>query len=344
MKKLYHVIICLVALSFVLGTGNLELAISAQEKPITKINIAGGRVGDPWYILSEALANFLNKKSNWLRATVVATPGLTGVFELVYKNPKSYMGPVDPTNFVHMQRDPYGKAHNYYNKMRFISVGASMTWLWVTYDKNIKTPQDFIGKKVNVGRKAAARTFDEIAVLQAWGILDKVKLIEGGYGGAARNLKDGLADIACIIFDHIYPTTFSKGAFITELETKGPIYYIGMDPVMIDKIREEGPGGIIAAKVPPKSLDPETQPNELWAGGFPTFFGADERMDPDIVYELTRVIYESAGEFAKWHPQGQHMTKEFIPAVLNVKYIHPGAKKYYDQNNIKIRNLSDMLR
>jgi TRAP transporter TAXI family solute receptor len=342
MKKLCPIFLVFIAASFLLGVS--ELSVPAQAGAITKINIGGGRVGDPWYILSEALANFINKKSDWLRATVVATPGLTGVYELARKNPEVYMGVVDPCNFVHMQRDPYGKAHNYYNKMRFISVGASMTWLWVTYDKNIKTPKDFIGKKVNVGRKAAARTPDEVAVLKAWGILDKVKLVQSGYGGAKRNLKDGLVDIACIIFDHIYPTTFAKGAFITDLETKGPIYYIGMDSDMIDKIRVEGPGGIIAARVPAKSLDPQTQPKDLWAGGFPTFFGADERMDPKIVAEVTRVIYESAGEFAKWHPQGRHLTKDFIPSVLDVKYIHPGAKKYFDANGIKIKNLSDMLR
>jgi len=342
MKKACQILVCLVAINFI--SVNFGPPVSAQAKPITKINIGGGRVGDPWYILSEALANFINKKSDWLRATVVATPGLTGVYELARKNPKVYMGAVDPCNFVHMQRDPYGKAHDYYNQMRFISVGASMTWLWVTYDDSIKTPEDFIGKKVNVGRKAAARTPDEVAVLKAWGVLDKVKLIQSGYGGAKRNLKDGLVDIACIIFDHIYPTTFSKGAFITDLETKGPIYYIGMDSDMIDKIRMEGPGGIIAARVPAKSLDPATQPKDLWAGGFPTFFGADMRMDPAVVYEVTRVIFESAGEFSKWHPQGRHFTKDFIPSVLDVKYIHPGAKKYYDDNNIKIKNLSDMLR
>ena len=78
MKRLYILVVGLVVVGLMFGA----FATGAQAKAVTKIKIAGGRVGDPWYVLSEALAYFLNHNSKWLRATVVATPGITGNYEM----------------------------------------------------------------------------------------------------------------------------------------------------------------------------------------------------------------------------------------------------------------------
>jgi TRAP transporter TAXI family solute receptor len=345
MKKIHKLIFCLLVLSLTLwNLGFVDLSEAATSKPLTKIKIGGGRVGDPLYILSEALAYFVNHGSEWLRATVVATPGLTGAIELAMKAPNEYIYVNDVQNFIHMQKDPYGKAYNYYNKSRFISTQSSNSFTWVTLDKNIKTAKDLAGKTVGIKRKAAPY-YPEVAILRHWGVLDQVKLVHSGFGEAVKNLKDGLMDVSHLTFDHIYPSGFSKGAFITDLETRGPVYYISTDPAIIKEIYKEGIAGDISIRIPPGALDPKTQPNELWCYSGAIFFSADERMDPDIVYEITRVIWESAGKWGNWHPQGKHMTKDFIPASpIDLQFVHPGAKKFYDERGVKIRKLGDLLR
>lgn len=345
MKKLYKLIFCLLGLSLVLwGFGFADTAQAATSKPLTKIKISGGRVGDPWYVLSEASAYFINHGSEWLRATVVATPGITGNVELAMRSPNEYLYAMDMSNFIHMQKDPYGKAHNYYNKSRFVSIQSSLTFTWVTFNKNIKTGKDLVGKTVGIKRKAAPY-FAEVGILRHWGVLDKVKLVHSGFGEAVNDLKDGLMDVAHMTFDHIYPAGFSKGAFITDLETKGPVYYISTAPEIIKEMYKEGIGPDIAVRIPPGMLDPKTQPNEVWCHSGAIFLSADERMDPDIVYEVTRVIWESAGKWDTWHPQGKHMTKDFIPASpIDLKFVHPGAKKFYDEHKIRVKNLGDLLR
>lgn len=316
----------------------------SADKPMTKIKIGAGRVGDPWYVMSEGLANFINKDSKWLRATVVATPGITGNYELARRNPKEYMLIGEMSNFHQMPKDPYGKAHGYYDKTRFISTANSLTTVWATYDKNIKTGKDLAGKTVNVSRKAAARVIPDVKIIEEYGVLDKVKIVMSGLGGCKRNLKDGLADIGWMIVDHIYPFQFKKGSFITDLETKGPVYYLSVPPEITNKLRKSCCSAI-PVRIPAKSLDPVTQPNEIYGWALPIHFAADERMDPDIVYEVTRIIWKNAGKFEKWHPQGKHMTKEFIPAMpMDTKYVHPGAKKFYDENGIKLKYLGDLLK
>ena len=70
-------------------------------------------------------------------------------------------------------------------------------------------------------------------------------------------------------------------------------------------------------------------------------------MDADVVYEVTRIIWEtSSEEWSKWHPIGAHMTQTFKPAMPSTKHYqpHPGAKKFYDNNGIEIKDLADLLK
>jgi TRAP transporter TAXI family solute receptor len=215
-----------------------------------------------------------------------------------------------------------------------------------TFDPNIKTIKDLAGKTVDVGRKGAANTPDHKAILEKYGILDKVKFVYTGYGGGANKMKDGLVDATFMIFNLIYPDKFSKGGIIEKMETRGPIYYVGFDRDILLQLREKE-FATLPTKVPAGALDPKTQPKALWAYNDPTFFIADERMDPDVVYEVTRVIWETpAEEWAKWNPMGAHMNKQFIPAMPSLTHYkaHPGAKKFYDEQGIQLKDLADLLR
>ena len=67
------VVVCLLVLAFM----TIPLTVSAADKKLTRKMILAGRLGDPWFVLSQALAYFVNKQSDWLRLEVVATPGVT---------------------------------------------------------------------------------------------------------------------------------------------------------------------------------------------------------------------------------------------------------------------------
>jgi TRAP transporter TAXI family solute receptor len=343
MKKLLAVVVVLswIAL-FVSGSSAF-----AADKPTTRILIAGARVGDSWYVLSQALANFINNGSTWLRAEVAATPGLTANFEMLGDKPQEYIAVGNLGSFLlYKKPGEFTQKRGIYDKARFIANANSQTVLWVTYDKNIKGHQDFVGKRVNTHRHGAAIADDLAAILNAWGVLDKVKISRTAWGEGTDLLADGLVDIMALPVDHVYPASFKKGGNIAKLEAKKPIYYIGMeDSEMLDRLRDQG-HATVPIKVPAGALDPKTQPTALWAFGDPVFFMADERMNEDVVTEVTRIICESAGKWGSWHVQGAHMTIEFIPAMpfKDVSLVHPGAMKYYKQHGIKVVDLASLLR
>ena len=158
---------------------------------------------------------------------------------MVKENPKKYIG---ISSFSHIHYRPghaWGEKRGFYTGGRFIANGTPNTQLFVTYDKNLKTVRDLAGKTVDVGRRGAANTPDHTAILESYGVLDKVKLVYTGYGGGADKMKDGLVDTTMILINQVYPHTFSKGGYIEKLETRAPIYYIGFDEDTLLALREK---------------------------------------------------------------------------------------------------------
>jgi|GEM_PF-1149086 TRAP transporter TAXI family solute receptor len=334
-----------------LGCAEKKPAPTPEQTPKTpsratrRILIAGGRTTSPWYPFAQALSKFINEKSDWLTAEVVSTAGITGNVDMVKENPDEYIGISSFSHIHYRPGDPWGEARGTYTGERFIANATSMTQCLVTYDPKIKGVENLAGKTVDVGREGAANTPDMKAILNAYGVLDKVKLVYTGYGGGANKLIDGLVDATFLLFDHIYPRQFSKGAFIEKLETKSPVYYVGFDRDVLLKLRDKG-HAVVPVRVPPNSLG-KTQTDELWAYNDPTFFMADVKMDEDVVYEVTRIIWETpAEEWAKWHPQGAHMNEHFKPAMPSLKLYepHPGAKKFYGERNIELKDLAELLK
>ena len=332
-KRMFTIVLILVLAAVFIGG---PTAAFAADQKVTRKMILGGRLGDGWFVLSQALAYFINKQSDWLRVEVVATPGASAGAEIASKDYEKYIY-ISP--FYSMKLNPTSKRIGNYDKERIIGYCTGNVWTWITYDDKIKTAGDFAGKKVFVGRPGGSRTFFELAVLEQLGVQDKVKVLNGGYGGGRNALRDGLADIAVMNFDYILPAGFKKGALIEDLETRKPVQYINiMSPELQQKL------GMVPLQIYAGALDKKTQKDAVYASMDAIFWCADERQDPKIVREVARILYENADKFASWHAQGAGISKDSVPTwVISKEQMHPAALKYYEEQGIAVKPLSDLL-
>jgi TRAP-type uncharacterized transport system substrate-binding protein len=332
-KSMFKVVIVFfVVFAFLAG----PVAVSAADKEVTRIMILGGRLGDPWFVLSQALANFVNKQSDWLRLEVVATPGASAGAEIARKDYKKYIF-ISP--YYGMKFNPTDKRLDNYDKERIIGLCSANVHIWITYDKNLKTGKDLAGKKVFIGRPGGARTAMEMKVLEENGVLDKVKLMHGGFGGGRNALRDGLADLTPTALDYILPLTFKKGAFVEDLETRKPIYYPNLQPRAMQL-----KNGMIPVRVPAGALDKKTQTEEFFGAMDPIYWCADARQDPAIVKEVTRILYKNAAQLKDFHVQGNSLTHESIPTwVISPEQMHPAAMEAYKELGAKVQSLIDIL-
>ena len=184
------VVVFFVLFAFVVG----PMAVSAADKkPLTRKMILGGRLGDPWFVLSQALANFVNKQSDWLRLEVVATPGASAGAEIARKDYEKYIF-ISP--FYGMKFNPKDKRLDYYDKERIIGLCSANVHIWITYDKDLKACEDIAGKRVLIGRPGGARTVMEQKILEECGVVGKVRLMHGGFGAGRNALRDGRRSFA----------------------------------------------------------------------------------------------------------------------------------------------------
>ena len=233
---------------------------------------------------------------------------------------------------------------NYYNGERWIAFGTAYLKGWVTFDENIKSIHDFAGKKVNIPRKGAS-SHDECKLwLEQYGVLDKVAALEAsGTGTAMQNLRDGLVDVAAGSNDLVLPGGFGRSGHTEGLYVKGPVYYPTMDREGLVEINKKA-GASFPVRVPPGAFDAKTQQEETWWANWPVYFTCDEKVDPDIVNEAVRVLWETAGEWSSWHALGANIQKEWLPAcTMELDRVHPGAAKFYQDNGIDVEYFLDML-
>ena len=326
-----------VVFSLVLAFSAVSLTASAAEKKeVTRKMLLGGRLGDSWFVLSQALAYFVNKQSDWLRLEVVATPGVSAGPEIAMKDYDKYVF-ISP--YAGMTLNPTLKQMEYYDKDRILGYCTSNVWVWITYDEKIKTAEDLVGKKVFIGRPGGSRTVYEQRVLEELGIKDKVKLLHGGYGGGRNALRDGLADVAVMQIDYILPAGFKKGAFIEDLETRKPVHYINLMPKEMQlKL------GMVPLKIFAGALDPNTQKEDIYATVDSVYWCVDARMEDAVALEVTRILYENADKFASWHAQGAGISKESVSTyIIGPERMQPAAKKFYEEQGAKIKPLGDLL-
>lgn len=323
-------------------------AYSKNEE--TKISITAGRPGDMWYVVSHALSQFINQRSDWLTAEVKATAGVTDNTRSLLDSEKDMASTINVTMLP--GADIWGKEHDYYPKK--IASLTMLSEVWVTLDSDIKDLTDFSGKTVMVPRDVP---FGYAKIYENWvnQYAQNVKYRHGGIGARLTALRDGAADVGTLPIDYIYPDNYSKGSGLIELTARGELYYPNQGNIdenlsAIAKAcksepfvgeYELPPQGMV---MPAKALNGKPQKQLVFVSN-PIYWSAGEQVPDKVVYEVTRIIYEAAKnkDFVPYHSIGKGITKDFVVTSFwetkeeREQNYHPGALKYYEDNNIDLK-------
>ena len=344
-------IIISVVLIMLFGFGvKADLGFAAEKKMIT---IAAGRPGDVWTVLSHALAKFINERSEMLKANVVATAGVTD-------NTRLIMGKKEfRETHLNVTMIP---GHNVWGKGEYLplKIGSlvHLASVWVTLDPKLKLLSDLKGKAVGLPRKVEKGYSWMFADLLAQaGVWDSVKPMHGGLKAVLTALQDGAAQAGVLMFDYIYPHEYKLGSSLEELKARGNLYFLQQGNLetninMISKAcrsKEFAELNLptLALVIPAKALGP-TQNEPMAVVSCPVYWSAGKEMPNEVVYEITRIIYDAAkkGDFAPYHFVGKGVTPDFLTTSFwetekcRENY-HPGAVKFYDDVKIKLKSFGE---
>ncbi len=319
-------IICAVmAIGFVLCAGSFPSAVQAKT---TFITIGTGGITGVYYPTGGAIAKIVNnkRKEYGIRCTVESTGG--SVF-----NVNAIMA--GDLEFGVVQSDRQYQAINGMKEWKdagpqkdlraVFSIHPESVTLCAAVDAEIKTIRDVKGKIVNIGNPGSGQLGNSKDALDAFGIdwekdikAEQVKASE-----APGLLQDGRIDAFFYTVGH--PT----GAFKEATAGRRKVRFVSIAGPEIDALIKKFPY-YAKSYVPVDQYPGAVNESNVDTFGVKATFVTSAKVPDNVVYAITKEVFENFEDFKKLHPAYAVLTKESMLEGLSAE-IHPGAMKYYKE-------------
>ncbi|ETR69691.1 MAG: hypothetical protein OMM_03765 [Candidatus Magnetoglobus multicellularis str. Araruama] len=211
-------------------------------------------------------------------------------------------------------------------KLRSVfSIHHEAVTLVATEESGIKKVIDLEGKRVNISNSGSGPRKNCMDVLSAYGLDYQTDMIafEKTTAEAIELMKNGKIDA------FFYTVGHPNSAIGTVTNGEKKVRIIPINGPRLDNIIEQFPY-YTKCTIPIKFYPNTINNTDIETFGVKATFVTSENMDANIVYTITKAIFENFDEFKGMHPAYQTLTKEDMLRALSAP-IHPGAMKYYKE-------------
>jgi uncharacterized protein len=314
MKKLLFLSCCLLSLLLSISNGYTR----------TFVTIGTGGVTGVYYPTGGAISRMVNQKSKEykIKATVESTAGS------VYNINSVLSGELD---FGVAQSDRQYQAYNglaewsthgpQKDLRSVFSIHPEAITLIASAESNIHTVNDLKGKRVNIGNPGSGQLQNSKDILESAGVLldtlhpERVKAVE-----APSLLQDEKIDAFFYTVGH--PNGNIKEATSGRIKVAIIPITAGMQS-LLDKYPYYA-----KAVIPVKFYPNANNTEDIETVGVKATFVTSSKLDENIVYAITKEVFDNLNAFKKLHPAYSVLTKENMLQGLSAP-IHKGALRYY---------------
>ncbi|MFS0575611.1 TAXI family TRAP transporter solute-binding subunit [Sporosarcina sp. 179-K 3D1 HS] len=186
------------------------------------------------------------------------------------------------------------------------------------------------GGKKNIAIGPAASETNNVSrlILEAYGLGEgDYKAFQEGFGDAADGVQDGNIDISIGILG-------LPAASIESLQAStGDVKMLGLSDKAIEHIEKNSEYKRLT--IPKGTYDFQTEDIET-VTAYAILMANVDTIDEELGYELAKSMIENAGE--NTHAQAKQMTLENALRGAEGLPIHPGAKRYYEEQGLTVPN------
>jgi TRAP transporter TAXI family solute receptor len=317
MKKLSSVIILVSSL----------LTFAGESFAATKyISVGTGAITGVYYPAGGAICRLLNRgrKEHGIRCSVESTGGSVANLNAIRN------GSID---FGIVQSDWQYHAYNGteffsdqkpFKELRSVFSLYTETFTMAVLDKSdIKKLDDIVGKKVNFGPQGSGMyaTMDVLMGTKGWNKQSFSTVTYLQPSEQPKALCDGKIDVM------IYASGNPNGV-LQDATQSCKVRIISIDSETIDKliatnsfyVKSIIPGGMYA-----------NNPNAVQTFGVKASLITSEKTSIDVVYNITKAVFENFDNFKTLHPVFSTLKKEDMIKEGNSAPLHPGALKYFKE-------------
>ncbi|MDC7219974.1 MAG: TAXI family TRAP transporter solute-binding subunit [Spirochaetales bacterium] len=290
----------------------------------TFVTIGTGGVTGVYYPTGGAISKMVNKKYDeyGIKATVESTGG--SVF-----NVNAIMA--GDLEFGVVQSDRQFQAYNgtadweeagAQEKLRAVfSIHPESVTLLAADDAGIESFEDLKGKVVNIGNPGSGQRGNAIDAFEAYGMDVETDISAEGLKAAeaAKMLQDGRIDA------YFYTVGHPNGSFKEATSGARKAHFVAIDD--IDSLLEKY-SYYAASYVPVSEYPGASNEGNVNTFGVKATLCTSADVSDEVVYALTKEVFENLDEFKGLHPAFAVLTQESMLAGLSAP-LHPGAEKYY---------------
>ncbi|MDO5724959.1 MAG: TAXI family TRAP transporter solute-binding subunit [Tissierellia bacterium] len=306
----------------------------------TFLSIATGGTGGTYYPLGGALSNIFNGSDMGLQATAQSTGASVENVELIHngeaeiafiQNDIAYYAFNGIELFGEGEIEKDGKVEKrekreYPDIRGLCTLYPEVVQIIAADGSGIESVEDMKGKKVAVGAPGSGTEVNARQVLAAHGLTydDLGKADYLSFSEATDQIKNGQVDAAFVV-------AAIPSSSVTELATTHDIHLV---PIAEDK------ANALIADYPYYTYmdiqpgDYKGQEEPVAAVAVQAMLIVNESMDEDLVYNLTKNMFENLNVIEESHARGKDITLESALEGMSIE-LHPGAKKFFDEEGIK---------
>jgi TRAP transporter TAXI family solute receptor len=290
------------------------------------VTIGTGGITGVYYPTGGAIAKMVNKKKKeyGIRATVESTGGSVFNVNAVMNGDLEFGVVQSDRQFQAVEGLAEWKDTGPQKDLRAVfSIHPESVTLVAAVDAGINDIKDLKGKKVNIGNPGSGQRQNSIDALDAVGLnyekdlkAESIKASE-----AASLLQDGRIDAFFYTVGH--PSGSIKEA--TSGARKVRLATITGVDTLLKKYPYYAKATILHSLYPGAQNDKDVE-----TFGVKATFVTSAKVSDDVVYAITKEVFDNFDDFKKLHPAYATLTKENMLEGLSAP-IHPGAMKYYKE-------------
>ncbi|MDP2644220.1 MAG: TAXI family TRAP transporter solute-binding subunit [Desulfobacterales bacterium] len=327
----YLLTMLLLAGIFLISSG---APVFAQEK--TTLRLYGLGAASYPRVMTHALGEIVNKNSDKLRIEVLEGMSSSSNLFVLQKDKERRADTLIFTNTfsngdAQAGRKPF-KAP--YTGARLIATFTGSTIGLYTSNPEIKTIEDMKGKSAHFAPRGATPGVVFSKMLQIVGILDQVKVSYGGFEAMTDAMINGTVDVGIASAPGYIGIGMTPAPNYVEPYSSRKLTFVSFTKEQLAKTQKALNYNVLPfAVIPAKTMFPNQ-------AAYPVFlhdqgWWADASLDEKTAYELAKTIVTNLSKFGTYHKLGTFMRLENIAWIpLPADMVHPGAARYYRENNI----------
>ncbi|MCD6167955.1 MAG: TAXI family TRAP transporter solute-binding subunit [Caldisericia bacterium] len=323
-------VVSLVSLSFFSACAPKEEK-PQEEEGVKKVffGIATGGTGGTYFPVGGAIAQVVSNFADYDNVDVVATAQTSGASvancNLIGKHEiESAFAQNNVVYWAYTGTEIFKDKEPIKNLRVIASLYPETIQIVALKKSGIKTVEDLKGKKVAVGDVGSGTEVDARTILNLHGITyDDIDEQYMSFSEATDALKDERIDAAFVTAG--YPTSS-----IVSLATTKDIVLVNITPEMVQKLVKEVPY-YAPATIPAGTY--KGQDEDVTTVTCLAQWVCDADLDEDLVYNVTKALWEHRDFVEKVHAKGKDITLETALDGVAIP-LHPGAEKYYKEKGL----------